>query len=495
MCIATRYHEARSPFLLPSYGRRGNVQCMLPPEQTVSAHEPDRSTGSATRALLVVEGQGKNRLLPLPLEGVRTLGRDPSADIHLGSRSVSRFHARLCLTPASASITDLESRNGTRVNGIRLPAREVRQLVPGDIISVGDACVVLQASQEESPARQSADSRVLEVGHHTVLLADPSMIRLYSKIERIGPFDLPVLLRGETGTGKEACAAAIHHYSGRSNKPLVTINCANLQESLAESELFGHEQGSFTHAVAQKRGLMEEANGGTFFLDEIAELPMAVQAKLLRVLQTGMLRRVGGIREIPISVRIVAATHKNLETEVSAGRFRQDLFYRLSVVLLQVPPLRERPAEIPLLAHRFLAQACQRNSIPAKSLTAAAIDRLYVYSFPGNVRELRNIIEYVTAMVPSLEIDRDDIEERLATSEEHGKQGANSHKSTFESDIGKSLRHAALAAQYRVIQDALVKTGGNKSKAAELLHMSVRTLFSILNRHKRVSSDPEPKYS
>lgn len=448
-------------------------------DRTLSFHSSGIPVGGG-RALLIIEKHGQSRLVPLPIAGTLVIGRAPGVDLQLQSPSASRQHARLQLSSAAATLADLDSHNGTRLNGERLARGEERPVAVGDIITICDTTLVLRTAApptEELPA----EGQVVDLGGHTVLLADSAMLRLYAQLERLGPSDLSVLLQGETGTGKELCAAALHHYSRRRGRPFVAINSATLQENLAESELFGHERGAFSGAVAQKPGKLEVADGGTVFLDEVADLPLAVQAKLLRVLEDNRLTRVGGVKELSVNVRIVAATHKELDEEIRAGRFRKDLYFRLSVALLRVPPLRERQGELPLLARRLLGQACQRQGVGAKSLSAEAMERLQAHAFPGNVRELKNLMEYLAATVRTDVIRCEDLDERLGPS--GGPTQAAGAGSVGDGAKLRPLREANLEGERRAIVAALAETGGNKTRAAKLLNIPVRTFFEKLKRH------------
>ncbi|MCS6818022.1 MAG: sigma-54 dependent transcriptional regulator [Blastocatellia bacterium] len=223
-------------------------------------------------------------------------------------------------------------------------------------------------------------------------------LQVLEKVRRVAPSDATVLLTGETGTGKDVIARAIHLLSRRASRPFISVNCAALPEQLLESELFGHVKGAFTGAVANRRGLIEEASGGTFFLDEIGSVPLSIQAKLLRVLENKTIRRLGENREIPVDVRIIAATNRDLHDALRRGEFREDLYYRLNVVTIHLPPLRARREDIPLLAHHFLRQFCQREQKVILGFSEAAMSALMHYAFPGNVRELRHIIEQAVAL-------------------------------------------------------------------------------------------------
>jgi Nif-specific regulatory protein len=272
------------------------------------------------------------------------------------------------------------------------------------------------------------------------------------------------LIRGESGTGKELVAHAIHYNSPRSSKPFVKVNCAALPESLIESELFGHEKGSFTGAVARKRGRFELAEGGTLFLDEIGDLSPAMQVKLLRVLQEREFERVGGTETIRVNVRLIAATNVDLEMSVQDGRFRSDLYYRLNVFSIYLPPLRERKTDILLLADHFLEKYARQNSKRIKRISTPAIDMLMSYHWPGNVRELENVVERTTLVCEGNVIHGYHLPPTLQTAEGSG------------TVTKMSLDHAVGAFEKDLIQDALKTARGNRARAARMLDTTERIL-------------------
>jgi two-component system nitrogen regulation response regulator NtrX len=254
---------------------------------------------------------------------------------------------------------------------------------------------VRNALERRAMAREMA---TLRATRYEMIGDAPVMQDLFRQIAKVAPTKGRVLITGESGTGKELIARAIHDASPNARGQFVKVNCAAIPPELIESELFGHERGAFTGAVGKKRGLFEVADGGTMFLDEIGDMSLEAQAKVLRVLQTGELARVGGERTIKIDCRVIAATNKDLEKEVAAGRFRDDLFFRLNVVPLRSPPLRERPSDIPLLAASFVRQCCRENGFREKRISPEVLERLAAYPWPGNVRELRNVIERLVIM-------------------------------------------------------------------------------------------------
>jgi two-component system response regulator AtoC len=304
----------------------------------------------------------------------------------------------------------------------------------------------------------------------------PEMVAIYKLVARVAALDTTVLIQGETGTGKELVARAIHYASPRSGRPMVVVDCAALPETLFESELFGHERGAFTGAVASRRGFLEAADGGTCFLDEIAELSPALQAKLLRVLQEHVTRRVGGNEAIPVDVRIIAATNRDLRKQVEAGAFREDLFYRLNVVTIHVPALREHAQDIPLLAQHFLEKYAAAAGRSVAGLAREALALLSAYPWPGNVRELEHVIERAVALSSSTLILPEDLPPEVggatATPPELPRR-----RMTLE-----ELRRWYLNA-------VLEETGGNKVRAAEILGIDRRTLYRILEREAEDTED------
>jgi len=312
----------------------------------------------------------------------------------------------------------------------------------------------------------------------------PAMIELYKEIAYVAPSRSTALIIGESGTGKELVARAIHHISPRISHPFVAVNCGALTETLLEAELFGHVRGAFTGAVNDRRGLWEEAEGGTLFLDEVGETSHAMQIKLLRALQEGEIRRVGASRTIRVNARVVAATNRNLEEDVKSGKFRADLFYRLSVVTLVVPPLRERRGDIALLAERFLRAACYDGKRRLR-LTDAALGLLLAYDWPGNVRELENSVEYAALRARGMEVEAEDLPAKVQASD------IDAHGRTISSTARSAL--AAVHADDLVSLDELERryllyvlkaAGGNRTRAAEILGIDRRTLYRMAERFR-----------
>jgi transcriptional regulator with PAS, ATPase and Fis domain len=290
--------------------------------------------------------------------------------------------------------------------------------------------------------------------------------------EEVSPTDSTVLIQGESGTGKEVIARYIHTLSGRAEGPFLSINCGALSETLLESELFGHTKGSFTGAVRDKQGLFAAARGGTFFLDEVGEMPASLQVKLLRVLQEREVIPVGATEAFPVDVRIVAATNRNLEEEVRRGSFRADLFYRLNVIALELPPLRERRDDLLMFIEHFLQQLCVGRGGEPKALAAEALDAVMVYDWPGNVRELENALEHAVVLSRSNVIDIGAIPERITRR----------RKDPLVTE--QSYRNPTLEVIERAyIMYVLQAEGGNKTRAAEALGIDPSTLYRKLSRY------------
>jgi len=298
----------------------------------------------------------------------------------------------------------------------------------------------------------------------------PNMIQVFEMIRQIASSKSTVLITGETGTGKELVAYAIHGASPRKNRLFQPVNCAALSESLLESELFGHERGAFTGAVKQKKGYFEVADGGTLFLDEIGEISLAVQVKLLRILEQRQFERVGGTNTLSVDVRVVAATNADLERLIREGRFREDLFYRLKVVTIELPPLRERREDIPLLAETFLRQIAEENHKGRMQFEPETLELLKEYEWPGNVRELRHLVEQMVLLSRS---------STLAPKDLPGKYHVEPSKDYIEIPRGTSLRNA----EKKIIFQTLREQEGNRSRAAEILGIGRRTLIRKLQEY------------
>ena len=338
-----------------------------------------------------------------------TIGAMDDNDVVMPEDAVSRYHCKIVQDDTGYVLVDLESTNGTFINGVRIREGYLR---PGCTIDVGQSKLKFNASEERVEIQPSAEAQCGDL-----IGQNARMREIYAIIEKIAPTATTVVIEGETGTGKEVVAQSIHKLSRRADGPLIIFDCGAVPPNLIESELFGHEKGSFTGAVMTRQGLFEMADGGTLFLDEMGELPIDLQPKLLRVLEQREVRRVGGAKSSKVDVRIIAATNRNLEEEVRAGRFRQDLYYRLSVVRLQLPSLRERPDDIPLLITHFLQnQKYNRKAdggVRVTGISPDAMRALQSYQWPGNVRELVNVVERAVSFSDHSMISLSDLPEHI----------------------------------------------------------------------------------
>ncbi|HEX8160557.1 MAG TPA: sigma-54 dependent transcriptional regulator [Pyrinomonadaceae bacterium] len=302
-----------------------------------------------------------------------------------------------------------------------------------------------------------------------------AMQKVYTLIGQVAPSSASVLITGESGTGKEMVARAIHEMSPRRAAEFVAINCSAIPETLMESELFGHERGAFTGASARRHGCFEQADGGTLLLDEIAEMPPLLQAKLLRVLEERTVRRLGGAQEIPVDVRVLAATNRDPHDAVRDGAFREDLLYRLNVITIELPPLRQRKEDLPLLAESLITSLAERHGRPARRLSPAALEVLRAHHFPGNVRELRNVVERAVIICSGDTVERHHIAPYPLDQRAHARS-----EDTLTLPIGTPLEEV----ERRMILRTLQKTDNNKTRAAELLQISLKTLHNKLNLYR-----------
>jgi two-component system response regulator AtoC len=307
-----------------------------------------------------------------------------------------------------------------------------------------------------------------------------SMLSVFDTVKRLAQFNTTVLVTGESGTGKELLAKAIHHNSPRKTQPFVAINCGAIPENLMESELFGHAKGSFTDAVKDKRGLFEEADGGTLFLDEIGELPVHLQVKLLRALQEQEIRRVGDEQTIPINVRVIAATLRDLEKDVQEGRFRDDLYYRLNVVSINIPPLRERSEDVTLLSAHFMKKQSKRLGIHPKEIGTDVQRCLLAYQWPGNVRELENCIERCLVLSDGESVDITTLPTHILA---HAGEEVAGNAGFLLDDDNLSIKHHTKTLEVELIRRALTKTEGNRTHAAKILEISHRALLYKLKNY------------
>ncbi|HEY3450458.1 MAG TPA: sigma-54 dependent transcriptional regulator [Myxococcales bacterium] len=336
--------------------------------------------------------------------------------------------------------------------------------------------VVRQAAEKAAliEENKSLKERLAEVsagGKRAIIGQSPSFRAVMDTLKQAAPSTATVLLLGESGTGKELVARAVHDSSPRAGGPFVPINCAAIPETILESELFGYERGAFTGAIARKEGRFERASSGTLFLDEVGEMSPSVQVKLLRVLQEGEIERLGGTGPIKVDVRVVAATNKDLKALVDQGRFRDDLYYRLNVVSITLPPLRERREDIPLLANHFLKICSQKNQKPMSGFGKAALERMEAYAWPGNVRELENAVERAVVLSRGSSVELEDLPDSV-------RGGASGSERHIVIPIGTPMEEIEL----KVIQETLRHTKGDKTLAARLLGIAARTIYRKLDR-------------
>ncbi|MCC6748159.1 MAG: sigma 54-dependent Fis family transcriptional regulator [Deltaproteobacteria bacterium] len=413
--------------------------------------------------LEVVAGPDAGRSLPVQ-ERVLHLGTQPGNTLQLSDDTVSRIHLEVRATAEGLRLRDLGSSNGTWVGGVRVLEAIVQ---PGAVVTLGNSQVRLDTLDE-----QVAESLSPRHGFGELVGQTDAMRAIFSLLERVAPTDETVLITGETGTGKELCARSIVAASPRRDRPLVIVDCGAIPPNLLESELFGHAKGAFTSAVSDYKGAFERANGGTIFLDEIGELPLEFQTRLLRAVENRSIRRVGDSREIPLDIRILAATNRCLEAEVNRGTFRADLYYRLSVVRINLPALRERPDDLEAIARHLMRELRLDGGA---ELDAEQLEQLKRHTWPGNVRELRNYLRRVAlgdvvhaaavnAAVVAREPDAPPVDLSLSF---------------------KDAKEAAIESFERAYLEALLKeTRGNISQAARVAQTDRTYLSRLLSKYQ-----------
>ena len=340
------------------------------------------------------------------------------------------------------------------------------------ILTVSKALSNKRISEQNRQLKAEIDVLKKKQGYQKIIGKSAPVAKMMEIIAQVAPSKASVLVTGESGTGKELVADAIHSLSSRADGPLIKVNCASLSPTLLESELFGHEKGAFTGAVSQKKGRFELADGGTIFLDEIGEIDQSTQIKILRVLQERCFERVGGEETVSVDVRIVAATNRNLEQEIRNGNFREDLYYRLNVVHIEVPPLRERKEDIPLLISSFIDSFNQEDGRHVEGFTNSARKALLAYSWPGNIRELRNTVESCVVLARGAMIDVDELPPHIASRDEN---------ETVSINVGTTLEEA----EKKIILSTVAHYKGNKTKAAEVLAIGRKTLHRKLEEYAR----------
>ncbi len=434
----------------------------------------------ATEDLIRVQ---KCKLLALagPLQGHEitvekdffTIGSDPHNDLCLDDTAISRRHCEIRTTPEGYSIQDLDSTNGTYVQGVRI---EKAYLDQGTEFQLGHSRLVFCPLQETTDYLLSPNT-----AFGRLLGTSASMRHVFHLAETYAPTDATVMIQGETGTGKEVLAEEIHRHSHRQDRPFMVIDCAALARELIESELFGHTRGAFTGAASERIGAFEHADGGTVFLDEIGELSPDLQPKLLRVLEKKEIRRLGSNEVRRIDVRIICATNRTLENEINNGGFREDLYYRLSVVRMELPPLRHRPEDLPVLTKTFLREFCGEDALAHVTDLDAILLAFKSHQWPGNVRELRNLIE-MAAYNPKRPVD-------LAAFLSLGrlKTAPDRHARKVEVDVNRPFKNAKneLVADFekQYVKAILKKFDGNISMAAREAGIERAYLQRLVRKH------------
>lgn len=412
--------------------------------------------------LVVLSGPDKGKTLVLDQPEL-TIGSKDENHLILSDPTVSRKHAALTESAGVYVIRDLNSTNGTYLDGVLI--REA-VLEFGRTITLGETQIRFVPFQEKIEVYPSSKNAFGDVYGQSI-----QMRNIFGILEKVVPTDVTVILEGETGTGKELLARAIHTHSARSEGPFVVFDCGSIAENLVESELFGHEKGAFTGAIYSRQGVFEMARGGTLFLDEIGELASDLQPKLLRVLETREVKRLGGSETRRVDFRLVAATHRDLALEVKEGRFREDLFYRLSVLRLRIAPLRERKEDIPLITQQLLRNlTIEYKTSTAPEVTRETLEILNSYDWPGNIRELRNVLSRALAMGGKTVIRPADL--LLSHDSE-------SYVEKMDSLIGKSLEEIERTA----ILQTLKAHQGNKTQTAKALGIAYSTLYEKIKKY------------
>jgi DNA-binding NtrC family response regulator len=418
----------------------------------------------------VLEGPDAGRSTSKDHDQVR-IGVADGNELQLTDPTVSRFHVVISRTEAGLFVEDKRSTNGTLVGAFSI---ERGHVPPGTVLTLGSSRVRIGEAKDVEVELFAGDELAgLRAG-------TPGMRRLFAQMKRAAQAEVPVLLRGESGTGKEGIARALHDLGPRATKPFVTVDCASLSPTLVASELFGHEKGAFTGADRKHEGAFERANGGTLFLDEVGELPESLQPTLLGALERKRFRRLGGRDEITVDVRVVCATHRDLYADVNSGRFRLDLFYRLAVVALEIPALRDRSEDIPMLIEHFCREAGHRRGVEAL-FPAATLATLRRHDWPGNVRELRNVVEATLAMgeTPTLRSSKDSIRPP------GGAPGGPSVDLLPLLELPYKDARGQVLADFEVayLKALLDRAGDNVSQAARLADMDRSHLWELVKRH------------
>jgi two-component system response regulator AtoC len=456
------------------------------------------SGGGLTLSVLIIDDDPEvNRSLSAVLE---TLGYSTTT-AHTGEQGIELLTSRsfdlvMCdLKLPGASGLEVLSNHARQVSIILMTAFS-NQEIAGQAARYGafdyirkpifpdDLLFTLKRFEQHEKLRRENDALKASLSErysfNNIIAKSESFKGVFEVIKRLTPFNTTVLVTGESGTGKELIARAIHENSPRRGKPFIAINCGAIPETLMESELFGHKKGAFTDASRDKRGLFEEAHGGTLFLDEVGDLPLHLQVKLLRALQQQVIRRVGDEHDIPIDVRIVSATLRNLDHEVRQGRFREDLLYRINVISIHLDPLRERPEDITILIEHFLNKHTTRLGITKKTVPNDVLRALVNYSWPGNARELENCLERALVLSPGDTLELSSLPAHISAATTKGGEQRGLDQGDNEE---LSIKERTLTLERRLIEQALKRTDGNRTHAAKLLNISHRNLLYKIKQH------------
>ena len=448
--------------------------------------DADPNSGETLRRL--IESWGYDALLDQNgFDEAEFLQNDPAVVIHCESPSSDNFNLlHLIRSQRSDVPVILVAETGTVEKAMRAIQEEGAYHYFEKPVDANKLRVVLDRAVELTEARRENELLRRQLQDHgafgELVGNSPAMREIYSLVEQVAPSSASVLITGESGTGKELVARTLHRLSPRRDKPFIGINCSAVPESLMESELFGHEKGAFTGAASRRAGCFELAEGGTLLLDEIAEMPSFLQAKLLRVIEERSVRRLGSRKEIEIDVRLLAATNKDPETAVARGTLREDLLYRLNVFRLELPSLKERKEDLPLLAQYLVTRLAEKHARPARFLSPAALEVLQFHAWPGNVRELRNVIERAVIICSGEQIERHhfapypiDQRERLR------------HEDNLTLPVGTPIEEV----ERQMIMRTLQKTNNSKKRAAELLGVSLKTIHNKLNLYRERGLMPD----
>lgn len=444
-------------------------------EEHSTSVRKDASNRPAIRSFSVVVAAGLDHGARVEVDEGRPailVGQGPACDLRLTDPEVSRRHISLDAAGSRVRIRDLGSTNGTFVENIGMIEGFVS---PGETVRIGATTLRIEAANPSAGETPNATAGIGRIWGQS-----PAMRKIFPLVSRIAGSNMPVVIEGETGTGKEVLAEAIHEASDRSRGPFVVFDCTTIPPSLVESELLGHERGAFTGAVAPRRGLFELAHGGTLLIDEIGDLELALQPKLLRAIEKSEIRRIGADRPIKVDVRILAATRRNLDLEVQAGRFRDDLFHRLAVCRVELPPLRDRAGDIALLAERFWVELGGKGSIPARTMKRWTTER-----WPGNVRELRNAVARQIVfgdLPPHPEQAADQASENLAEPEV-----TDTIAEILQLELPLPLARLRVVGELerRYVHRVLLQHGGSVSRAAEASGIGRRYFQMVRGRSKK----------